>query len=252
MTYWLTNSLAAVAALSQKLCNCSHSLIAKIRKGETNAGPETIKKIASIPRVNNEWLINGVGDPLYTGLNQVGYQVPISEFLLSGHPSENLEILSGRFVEVAPSFYRETLYAIEAKNCGKELSRKAERLFENDLLIIETNKGVWDKNLSRLNNSLCVVERQFDGWQHFSVQRPSVSGTAGNLKITATTPVKFPKKKTDKVRREHRVIQLDVPRDNDGDSSMPIKSGDLKEVIQVAGLVVLHLRQTRNPEQNEA
>lgn len=143
------------------LANCSHSAIAKIANGKQVPGAKLLERIGEIDGVSHDWLMNGTGEPLLPGAkSDRDSRVPIAESLLPGLPTDNNDLLTGKFIEMPlpRPFYRKSLYAIEANRCQPAFGSDSELGATDDLVIVDTDQAIWNDNVRTLDGMLCVTK----------------------------------------------------------------------------------------------
>lgn len=140
-----------------KRVGCSHSVIAKILRGEQEPGRRLLSRIAELPEINADWLLTGEGNPLVKVAGSNEFRVPLASSLLPGLPQEHPHLLSGESLAVPVGLHRDTVYAVHAACCIPASEDPEERFAINDYVLIDANPNIWRSNLQVLHQRLAVT-----------------------------------------------------------------------------------------------
>lgn len=91
------------------------STISRVANGEVPASRKLLHAIASIPNINSDWLVSGVGNPIRNIpkiLIDIGSIVPVARKLLPGPLLEHEDLLSNEFIAVPRASYGAGVYAV--------------------------------------------------------------------------------------------------------------------------------------------
>jgi hypothetical protein len=141
-------------------CRCSHTAVVKIIKGERQPGRGLIASLASCPRLNPTWVETGHGSPLlpaWTDRHSRNWLLPISDVLLPGLPTDYQELLSGQVYPVANTSYRYSRYYFRVQDCDSMSHCPGDKIASGDLLLLEADAELWQRNICFLNGRVCAV-----------------------------------------------------------------------------------------------
>lgn len=135
------------------------SLLNKVSKGVQPATDELMRRIASIPGLNQQWVLTGEAmmfqNPIAT--------LPVSEKFLQGTPKEWKAELTGNRFGVPSDFARESCYYYKIGPGSDLLKFPGGEYKAGDLLLIETDREVIEKIGCAKNRFFVVRIRMTDG-----------------------------------------------------------------------------------------
>jgi len=102
------------AEASRKL-GVTRCTISRVASGEIPVSRKLFHAIASIPNINSDWLVSGVGNPIRNTpkiLVDIGSIVPVARKLLPGPLLEHEDLLSNEFIAVPRASYGTGVYAV--------------------------------------------------------------------------------------------------------------------------------------------
>lgn len=140
----------------------SHTTIAKIVSGQQHPGRKVLERLASIPTVNRDWLLNGIGNPLSeTSLPAPSFTVsiPLARSLIPGDVRNYRHLLTPRAINVPLVSAGAAVYAVEIAAWCPFSQRSEEGIRIGDILILDSDPDAWKSNTETLDGRLVVVKR---------------------------------------------------------------------------------------------
>lgn len=107
--------------------------------------------------VDANWLMTGEGEEFLNAVAAQENRVPLAACLLPGLPLDHRDQLTSQTISVPSYLARDSVYAVTARSCLTVESSQLCHILPDDVLIIETDAGVWRKNIQLLNDRLCAV-----------------------------------------------------------------------------------------------
>ena len=190
---------------------CSQPLLSRIVTGKQEPGKELLQRIARYCGMDPAELLATLEIPLTFG--NAATTIPVAQGLLDGSPATLRHELTTDTLTVAPTVYRDSLYAVVAKRCEPAFSDPSELMRGDDLLVIDSSMERVEKNLLTLNGRLCVVARRSGSntitlrrvWVTFDIREKHFTvRTCPDAKVAHFRDSKFG-------NRQPRSIQLDDP-----------------------------------------
>lgn len=138
----------------------THSVLAKVAAGTQSAGRRLLGAIASHPKINPAWLLNGQGEPLLveSGLGPTdGWPVPISTQLLFGTPEKHRDLLNGEHFSLAGSQYRVSRYWLRVSPNDAIVEHPFIKVRPYDLLLMETDSSWWQDPM-QFDQRICGIK----------------------------------------------------------------------------------------------
>jgi hypothetical protein len=135
-------------------------VISRVVTGKHQPGKRLLSAIAAHPKVNPGWLATGLGDPLLSAVRPEttsGWPVPIARCLLPGLPVEHHHLLTPEVHYVPGVTYRDTIYAIRARDCMTDQLAQLHRILAADLLLVDADATAWKKSINVLEGKLCAI-----------------------------------------------------------------------------------------------
>ena len=142
------------------LVGYSHTQISRVCSGQQEPGTALLERIAKLPEVGTDHLIQKTllrSKSTGAGANRVRR----AESLLSGPPHEHPFCLLPESVSVPADTWSRTQYAVRAKDCIGGADLRVERLFSEDLLIIEASTELLP-DTARLRDRMWVIQEGID------------------------------------------------------------------------------------------
>lgn len=214
----------------------SHSVINKVAYGQQLPGRKFLRSLADHPKISEEWLFTGKGEPFAQRFTPVeGLDLlPITDHPLPGSPVDYPGHLLGTMQLLAQEWVRPSRYLLRLKEGAPILDDREARVAVDDLLLIETDP-IWIEQPQVLDQKTVVIRVERAGISELQLGRASLERVSG----------KPPKLTVDNFMNETFVVE--PPRDNGSlehgnrplewpeDGSSPARSA-------IAGLVVMLLR----------
>ena len=129
----------------------SQGLISKVVNGQQNPGQRLLNALAAHPRINAEWVLCGLGQPV--PFPEEG-SLPVTTALLPGPPLRFPQFLSGRRHPVARDYARPTRYWWMLTSTSALVSEPALRLALGDLLLMEADEE-WTRRPDMTAGRIC-------------------------------------------------------------------------------------------------
>ncbi len=151
----------------------TQGLISKVARGEQAPGPKLIEALAAHPKVNARWLLEGVGEPLAAPdrtLPTGDLSLPVSRCILPGHPENHASLLTGFRFQVE-TLLRPSAYLLEVQADAPVIRVPELRVAAGDLLVMETDRGVWLSNRMVLVGKLVALRLGGDHGVDFVLAR---------------------------------------------------------------------------------
>lgn len=120
---------------------CSQSSLSRVIHREVQPGARLLKLIGDHPRVNQQWLQGGEGEPLLVPTEapppQSVHELPVCQTLLPGKPGDHHDRLAGHNYPVAATLFRPSRCWLEVTASAGILRNEQAHLAEGDLLLLE-------------------------------------------------------------------------------------------------------------------
>ena len=161
----------------------SQGLISKVARGEQAPGPKLIEALAGHPRVDARWLLEGIGEPLAAPdrtLPTGDLSLPVSRCILPGHPENHASLLTGFRFQVE-MLLRPSAYLLEVQADAPVVRVPGLRIAAGDLLVMETDRGVWMGNRPVLPGKLVALRLGGDRGVDFVLARVHMDPTTREL-----------------------------------------------------------------------
>jgi hypothetical protein len=138
------------------MVGCSQAAVSKIANGVA-PGRRLVQMVAELPSVNPRWLATGEGEPIFgASSSSTGKGVPIArgpapgDFRLHGRfrSARQLSLFDGG---------SESVYAVPASSCMCNRALSRESIMPSDLLIIESDAGMWSNDVGSLEGKYVLV-----------------------------------------------------------------------------------------------
>lgn len=223
-------------------------VISRVVTGKLRPGKQLLAALIAHPKVNPAWLAAGKGDPLLATETATaeGWPVPVASCLLPGLPSACQKMLTPLVQFVPGVMFRDSLYAIRARHAVPQDIAEALHILPEDHLLIESDRSVWDENLSVLNDRLVVIRVAGDDAQEVVLREAQVSGEAGEQSLTVLSAEQMRERpvlraKADKARQEYGREPREITF-RDKSSARDVAKQSVVTASQIAGLVVQLIR----------
>jgi len=225
----------------------SQALISKVARGEQAPGRKLLEALARHPTIDAAWVYQGLGEPLADparGELTAEPMLPVARCVLAGPPQGEAALLTGARFPVAASFHRPSRYWLEAQPFDPFVLDPDGRIAAGDLLLMETDAGVWGRNPQVLAGRLCAIREGGDA-PSFALDR--LGWDPARRCLVRETPPKggLPEALRGYGERAGRAIDLDGPEPPGGpegpgepDPGRTMEPIDLGDVIAFAVLLV--------------
>lgn len=143
----------------------SQALISKVVRGEQAPGRKLLEALARHPRVDATWVYEGKGEPLADPDRSVPTgepMLPVARCVLPGPPQGETAMLTGALFPVAASFHRPSRYWLEVQPHDPVALAPERKVASGDLLLMESDSGVWGRNPQVLVGRLCAIWERGD------------------------------------------------------------------------------------------
>jgi len=140
-------------------CACSHTVLIKIANGDRQPGRDLLERIAQHPKINPAWLFSGEGEPLVAEKQEStdGWPLKISTTPLPGPLEDHVGLLTAKSLAVSGAVYSPSRYVYQVAPNEPLVQDRDVAVLAGDLLIIESDPTVWQRNLFALDDKVCAV-----------------------------------------------------------------------------------------------
>jgi hypothetical protein len=146
----------------------SGAAVSRIAGGKQQIGPRMIAALAAHPKINPDWIRHGVGEPLRSIVRQGSAQLthqensalPVSDQVLPGGARRHvLRLETAPRFPVAPEFHKAGRYWLRLSEPVPVLVpiNKRESFLNGDLLLIESERRLWEESSDPINGRFCLV-----------------------------------------------------------------------------------------------
>ena len=136
---------------AKKIAKCSQSKMSKILSGQQKPSEEIVRNIARHEDVDGDELMA----LWHSNSGPRALTVPIASSLLAKSPRLSHKLILNQQVEVPPSFYSQSTYAIRAHRVN---GFRPDTIEDDDLLFLETSVKEFKKSLHYLDGKLAAFK----------------------------------------------------------------------------------------------
>lgn len=149
------------------------SSISRFVRGVRPPSAKFLDRLARLPEVDPAFVRDGIGEPIRK--SSIGrrdeYAVPIAKAPLPRSPDRCATLFTPESVEVPPSVFSPSTYAVRAINAVAEERFVVERLLSEDAIVFETDRQAVRSILDRSPHALKVYARRSEKLWETSVAR---------------------------------------------------------------------------------
>lgn len=223
----------------------SQALISMVVRGEQAPGRKLLEALAGHPGINATWIYEGKGEPNISPGQDVPTgepMLPVARCVLPGPPQGESALMTGSLFPVAASFHRASRYWLEVQLHDPVALAPERKVAAGDLLLMESDAGVWGWNPQVLAGRLCAIRERGDA-PSFALDR--LGWDAAERWLVRETPTPkggLPEALRGYGVRAGRAIELESPAAPEGPGepapSLAVEYVDLGDVIAFVVLLV--------------
>ena len=193
-------------------CACSHTVLIKIANGDRQPGRDLLERIAQHPKVSPAWIFSGEGEPLVAEKQEStadGRPLKISTTLLPGPLEDHKDLLTAKSLAVSGAIHSPSRYAYQVAPNEPLVLDCDVAVLAGDLLIIESDPTVWQRNVLSLDDKICAIRIGEEGSASVVLDIVDVRHSKQKQRVTMSVRQPTSKDRRRAGSRESHKLQLE-------------------------------------------